>query len=136
MGLVIDDFVLVICWHCSYKGVYFSLPTNGILVKNECFWKFDNKFRKIHKKLGKYAFEDFLVKGLAIWTFEGAKRRTTSRHAQRALCEYIYRRAQHSKIIIDIFNIPPPHYPAIMKNAHQDTPKSFIWWLNYVLEKR
>ena len=86
MGLAIDDFVLVICWHRSFKGVHFSLPTNGML-ENECFWNFEHKFRKIHKKLEKYAFEDFWVMGLAIWTFEGAKRRTTSRHAQRALCE-------------------------------------------------
>ena len=46
-----------------------------------------------------------------------------------------YGRAQHSKIIIAIFYIPPPHYPAIVKNALQDAPKSFIWWLDYVPEK-
>ena len=49
--------------------------------------------------MGKYAFEDFWVMGLAIWTFEGAKRRTTSRYAQRALCEYscidLHERQQH-----------------------------------------
>ena len=77
---------MALCWHCSYYDCVLVLHTDQIL-ENACFWNFGHKFRKIHKKLEKYAFEDFWVMGLAIWTFEGAKRRTTSRYAQRALCE-------------------------------------------------
>ena len=64
MGLAIDDFAYIIFINeCTL--VY--LQTH--LMTNECFWNFDNKFRKIHKILGKYVFEHFWLMGLAIDDF-------------------------------------------------------------------